>query len=279
MEGGSSRFLFYSSTTIQTERLFRCVPANNLVERPYPEVLAYRLRGYAGLFHILSYLRHFSFFNQKVGHLPQIVRGRSKLTRKEMESSDTFRYPPEGDDVKNGHPALSAPIGTRGILAEVRATHPLKYVLSPNPAFTKSPSQQGLDDLFATGAAPTITSNKSISLSVAATGRSTGEPMTMGGAGTKSTARVDHLAWIASVRRVGSKRGSSSGGGSRGGERSGAPSRLGSGSRPPSVLDRGVSEIGSRKRSGSLDQDVVERKEGDGNQSLQDECVLPFFLV
>jgi len=222
---------------------------------------------------------HFSFFKQKVGHLPQIVRGRSKLTRNQLESTHTLRHPPEGDGVKNGQPALSAPIGTRGILAEVRAAHPLKFVLSANPALSNSSSQQGLDDLFATGTAPTVTNNKSISLSVATIGRSIGGTMSKGGAGTKSTAQVDHLAWIASVRRVGSKRGSSSGGGSRGGERSGAASRLGSGSRPPSVLDRGVSEIGSRQRSGSLDRDGAERKEGDGSQSLQDECVLPFFFI
>jgi hypothetical protein len=195
-----------------------------------------------------------------------------------MESNDTFRHSPAGDAVINDHPALSAPIGTRGILAEVRAAHPLKCVLSANTTLANSPSQQGLDDLFATGAASAVTTNKYISLS-ARTGRSIGGTMSKGGAGTKITAQVDHLAWIASVRQVESKRGSSSGGGSRGGERSSAPSRLGSGSRPPAVPDRGVSENDSRQKSESLDRQGIERKEGDGNQWLQDECVKFLYSV
>ena len=183
-----------------------------------------------------------------------------------MELNDTFRHPPESNGVKNEHPALSAPIGTRSILAEVRATHPVQAVLHPNPTFSNS-SSQGSDDPFATGTTPNVASDKSISLSVAANGRSTGGTMSKG-----MSTQVDPLAWLASVR-VSGKRESSSGGGSRGGGGSGEPSRLGSRSRPESVLDRGVSEIGSRQESGSSSRDGVERKEVDGSQSLQDEYV------
>lgn len=223
--------------------------------------------------YVSSYLDCFSFSNQKAGHLPQIIRGRSKLTRTEIESKDTFRHPPESNGVKKEHPALSAPIGNRGILAEVRATHPVQPLLYPNPTFSNA-SSQASDDPFAQGSALTATSNNSTSLSVAANGLSTGGTMSKGGAGTNSTAQVDPLAWIASVR-VSGQRGSSSGGGSRGGGGSGEPSRLGSRSRPESVPDRGVSEIGS-KESGSSSRDGVERKEVDGSQSLQDEYVSMF---
>jgi hypothetical protein len=174
--------------------------------------------------------------------------------------------------VKKEHPALSAPIGTRGILAEVRATHPVQPVLYPNATFSNASSQVS-DDPFAQGSTLIATSNKSTSLSVAASGLSTGGKMSKG-----STAQVDPLAWIASVR-VSGTRGSSSGGGSRGGGGSGEPSRLGSRSRPESVPDRGVSEIGSRQESGSSSRDGVERKEADGSQSLQDEYVSVFLSL
>lgn len=212
--------------------------------------------------YILPYLDCFSFSNQKAGHLPQIVRGRSKLTRTEIESKDTFRHPPESNGVKKEHPAVSAPIGNRGILAEVRATHPVQPVLYPNLTFSNA-SSQASDDPFAQGSTLTATSDKSIS-SVAVNGLSTGGTMSKG----NSTAQVDPLTWITNVR-VSGKRGSSSGGGSRGGE----PSRLGSRSRPESVPDRGVSEIGSRQESGSSSRDGVEV---DGSQSLQDEYVFMF---
>lgn len=102
--------------------------------------------------------------------------------------------------------------------------------------------------------------------------------MSKGGAGTKSTAQVDQLAWLASVRLSG-KRGSSSGGGSRGGGGSGEASRLGSRSGPEPDPDRSVSEIGPRQESGSSSRDGVERKEMDGSQSLQDEYVSMFVCL
>ncbi len=84
-----------------------------------------------------------------------------------------------------------------------------------------------------------------------------------------SVAKVDQLAWLASVK-VGSKRESSSGAGS--GDGSGTPSRLSSRSRPSSGPERSQSELGPRQRSGSLSRMAEDRgKEAENNQSLQDE--------
>ena len=45
---------------------------------------------------------------QKVGHVPEVVRGGSKRTRNELDNIDTFRNPPEGHE---SFPIFSAPIG------------------------------------------------------------------------------------------------------------------------------------------------------------------------
>ena len=97
--------------------------------------------------------------------------------------------------------------------------------------------------------------------------------MSKAGLGFGSVARVDQLAWLASVKEVSSKRGSSSGGGSYDGADS--VSRLSSTSRPSSGPERSQSALGSRQRSGSFSRLAEERpKEADNNnQSLQDEWV------
>ena len=204
---------------------------------------------------------------QKVGHVPEIVRGRSKLTRNELEIIDTSRNLPEG---KEYFPVLSAPIGPRAILAEVRAPQPPRTVLTSNyslgPTFSPPPINE--DNRETT---PTLTS---ATLKIPL-GKSTGGTMSIGGAGLKSISQVDQLAWLASVK-VGSKRGSNSSG-----TGSGVPSRLNSQSRPPSGPERSGSDIGVRQRSGSLTRAVgEEKKDGDGGQSLQDEFVSkrPFSL-
>ncbi|KAF8972462.1 hypothetical protein BDZ97DRAFT_1781105 [Flammula alnicola] len=196
---------------------------------------------------------------QKVGHIPDVVRGRSKLPRIEMEYNDTFRNPPEIEEQED-FPALSAPIGHRGILAEVRAPRSMVSAQA-----NSGPSDQLARETGGADSTPTLTNTKP--MSVATGSRSTGGTMSKGGMGAKSVVQVDQLAWLASVK-VGSK-GSSSGGGSHGG--SDAPSRLGSRSRPPSGPDRSISEIGGRQRSGSLSRNLDERKDGEGGQSLQDE--------
>lgn len=96
--------------------------------------------------------------------------------------------------------------------------------------------------------------------------------MSKGGMGVKSIVQVDQLAWLTNVK-VGSKRGSSSGGGSHGDIDSAAPSRLGSISRAPSGPDRSLSEADRRHSSGSAGRGLEERiiKDGESNQSLHDE--------
>ncbi|KAJ3517825.1 hypothetical protein NLJ89_g245 [Agrocybe chaxingu] len=226
---------------------------------------------------------------QKVGHTPEIVRGRSKVTRGEMESVDTFALAPAYED-KGCLPLLSAPIGNRGILAEVRAPQPPLSALPfpPNTLGAQIPGHGTLtyhstSDAENPEVTPTMTNTKPISMisvSVAATNRSTGGTMSKGGTGPKSVAQMDQLAWLASVK-VSGKRGSSSGGNSNGG--SGAPSRLGSRSRPPAGaveiaddgtrLERSQSEVGisGRQRSGSLSRGVEDKKEAESGQTLQDE--------
>lgn len=201
--------------------------------------------------------------SQKVGHVPEIVRGRSKLTRNELEIIDTFRNPPEGQQYC---PALSAPIGPRAILAEVRAPQPPKAVLTSSYGLgpTFKPPQTDEDNRNAT---PTLAS-ATIKPIARPAGKSIGGTMSKGGTGLKSTAQVDQLDWLASVR-VGSKRGSNSSG-----TGSGVPSRINSQSRAPSGPDLANGGIGVRQRSGSLSRvSGEEKKDGDGGQSLQDELV------
>lgn len=96
--------------------------------------------------------------------------------------------------------------------------------------------------------------------------------MSRGNFGGKSVGRMDPFTWLSNVK-VGGRRGSSSGPGS--GADSADVSRLSSRSRPPSGPDRQASELGERRRSESRSRGVDERREGEGNQSLQDECVAP----
>lgn len=197
---------------------------------------------------------------QKVGHVPEVVRGRSKLTRNELDNIDTFRNPPEGQE---SFPTFSAPIGPRAILAEVRAPPPPRTMLA-------STLDEDIADFTPTLASAAL---KPIATPVK---KSTGGTMSKGGVGLSNT-QVDQLAWLASVK-VGSKRGSHS---------SETRSRVRSStnnpqSRPPSRPERSGSSIGARQRSGSLSRAVDdERRDGDEGQSLQDEFVskLPFPLA
>ena len=138
---------------------------------------------------------------QKVGHIPEIVRGRSKLTRNELEIIDTFCNP-QGQEY---FPTLSAPIGPRAILAEVRAQQPPRTVLTSNlglgPSFNPPPT---IDEDHR-DTTPTLTSPVRNPIVMPA-GKSTGGTMSIGGSGLKSIGQFDQLAWLTSVK-VGSKRG------------------------------------------------------------------------
>lgn len=92
--------------------------------------------------------------------------------------------------------------------------------------------------------------------------------MSKGGTGVKNAAQLDQLTWLASVKVAGKR--SSSGGGESVVDSAG-PSRIGSGSRPPSGPHRSLSEMSLHPRSSSQSRGTDERKENDNNQSLQDE--------
>jgi hypothetical protein len=210
-----------------------------------------------------------SMILQKVGHVPEVVRGRSKLTRNELDNIDTFRNPPEGQE---SFPIFSAPIGPRAILAEVRAPPPPRTMLAST--YGLGPTTLPATDEDNEDSTPTLISAALKPIATPAK-KSIGGTMSKGGVGL-SIAQVDQLAWLASVK-VGSKRGSHSS------ERdSGVRSRTNPHSSPPPGLERSGSSIGTRQRSGSLNRAVGdERRDGDEGQSLQDEFVsnLPFSLA
>lgn len=202
--------------------------------------------------------------SQKVGHVPEVVRGRSKLTRDESDVVDTFRKSPEG---REHSPVFSAPIGPRAILAGVRAAPPPRAMLASTyglgPTFNLPPTT----DEDSADATPTLTSAALKPITMPA-GKSIGGTMSKGDTGLKSITQVDQLDWLASVK-VGSTRGSNSSG-----TRSSVHSRRHSQSRPPSRLERSGSDIEARLRSRSISRVIGdERKDGDGGQSLQDEFV------
>ena len=203
---------------------------------------------------------------QKVGHVPEVVRGRSKLTRNELDNIDAYRKPPEDQE---SFPVFSAPVGPRAILAEVRAPPPPRtmlestYGLGPNAPATDEDNADATPTLTSAALKPIATPSK----------KSIGGTMSIGGVG--SIAQVDQLDWLASVK-VGSKRGSHSSE-----TNSRVRSRTNIQSMPPG-LERSSSSIGVRQRSGSLIRAVGdERRDGDEGQTLQDEFVskLLFSLV
>lgn len=174
---------------------------------------------------------------RRVGHDPPISRGRK--TASDERRTFSFRNPPQAS--KNS-PLLSAPIGHRSILAEVRAGAPPREKLvassTPTPHSRSRASKHPV----------TASYNK----------------MTRGNTGSKFVnTRVDALTWLSSVK-VEKRRGSSSGPGS--GRNSAEVSRMGSRSRGDSGLgDTAGSD--SKKRSESRNRLLGE----EANQSLQDE--------
>jgi WD repeat-containing protein 59 len=188
----------------------------------------------------------------------------------------SFRNPPEGSGYL---PALSAPVGHRAILAEVRASlppmhhlpQPFSGPIRPSGDENAHPVPLGTNHNTGTGTKPVISLN--------ANGRSQaqGGTMSRGNNGGKSVARMDAFTWLSNVK-VGGRKESSSGPGSAAG--SAGPSRVGSGSRvrsvSPSVARSGEgrrSESVSRSGAGEESGSATVRRESDAGQSLQDEYV------
>jgi hypothetical protein len=130
----------------------------------------------------------------------------------------SFRTLPETSHTR---PALSAPVGQRGILAEVRA---MQFAgRPPNPVL-----------LPLRGARDTTHQLPELEPEQTPTVTAISVPLRQGGTMTRGnrSARMDALAWLSSFRVGERARDGSSGTGS-GGE-SGSVSRIGSRSRPPS---------------------------------------------
>ncbi|PFH47198.1 hypothetical protein AMATHDRAFT_7008 [Amanita thiersii Skay4041] len=159
---------------------------------------------------------------QKVGHTPEHSRGRAPAPSRTRSETISFRSPP---GCSEHVPALSAPIGNRSILAEVRATLPQR--LAP---VVRGGGQNAVVGALsgAVGNAPTVMVGslgegtptlRSTTLTRPVAVRSPqarirGETMSRGNVGGKSVARMDAFTWLSNVK-VGERRGSSSGAGSR----------------------------------------------------------------
>jgi hypothetical protein len=168
------------------------------------------------------------------------------------DNSFSFRTPPEAGHTR---PALSAPVGQRGILAEVRAPHfgsrlP-NPVLLPLRGARDSPQLQQLPE-SEPEQTPTVTA-----ISV---------PPRQGMSRGLRFARMDALTWLSSFRSGERPRDGSSGTGS--GAESGNASRMGSRSRPSS-RDANSAQISALLRMRSDSRSHWD-DEGEG-QSLQDE--------
>ncbi|KAI0300131.1 hypothetical protein B0F90DRAFT_1725223 [Multifurca ochricompacta] len=166
----------------------------------------------------------------------------------------SFRTPPE---TSRARPALSAPVGQRGILAEVRATH--FGGRPPNPVLLPL---RGARDMSQVQQLPESEPEQTPTVTAISVPPRQGGTMTRG----NRSARMDALAWLSSVRVGERTREGSSGTGS--GAESGNASRIGSRSRPPSRDTNSVNiPVVLRRRSDSRGR---WDDEGEG-QSLQDE--------
>lgn len=162
----------------------------------------------------------------------------------------SFSNPPVGTDPP---PALSAPVGYRSILAEVRATHPSR---PPKPTALRN-SKDGVPARSSSAAAQKLAKTPEVPP------KERTETMGRGYVGGRS-ADITAFAWLSSVK-VGPKRDASSGGDS------GTQSRINSRSRPPSIADHSMSYLDFKTKSGSRDRGDEERRDVDANQSLQEE--------
>lgn len=265
-----------------------------MVQRPEFEVLACGFGDYGGKY-ILSVLKLtvLTILNQKTGYTlgSSTVPAQSHFFADFGRSQQSFRYAPEGS---NSIPALSAPVGSRSILAGVRpGPAPIPGVKRPaNPVLQPHHGSAARGKgmlLFDAGSSTTqhqmhfrypqvinekfqahIRDDQSQSQSQTSSQLqpdkcaipipSTTMTMSRGHAGGGKGTRVgmDAFTWLASVR-VGGRRD----------ESPGKDSRVSSGSRSRASHGRdGDTQGQKRKRSESQ---LRESKEAEGTQSLPDE--------
>ncbi|KAI0952525.1 hypothetical protein AcV7_008300 [Taiwanofungus camphoratus] len=191
---------------------------------------------------------------QKAGITPR-RRTSGAVISDHGELKVSFSNPPVGTDLP---PALSAPVGHRAILAEVRAPVP------PRPAKVNPVSHiraQSSSEEQRRPSGPSVTHSKPIPIA-----QEKGGTMTRGYPSGRS-AQITTFAWLSSVKVGGRKEGSS---GPGSGAESGNISRLSSISRPPSQPDRSASRAFACKQH-SRDKVEDHHHEGETSQILQDE--------
>ena len=167
----------------------------------------------------------------------------------------SFSNPPLGNDTA---PTLSAPIGARAILAGVRAPPPqLPVPVAPRESTTRKGTTDTIrpEKHLTPRSRPTF-----VATSVNDTGTMSRGPLPTAGG---RSSQITPYQWLANVN-VGNQRDGSSGPGNGGG--SGDASRVGSRSRPPSVVGRSTLSSRSRDRSWSS-----EREEKEPLATLQEE--------
>ncbi|EIW56116.1 uncharacterized protein TRAVEDRAFT_50605 [Trametes versicolor FP-101664 SS1] len=199
---------------------------------------------------------------QKAGRTPTRT---TTMNRGRQDSKVSFSNPPIGNDLP---PTLSAPIGFRGILAEVRAPPPHRPVRFSNreSAGRRKTSDAGREDK----AQWPPRSRPVFVPAVATSVKDSGNPGTMSRgpfAGARSN-QITTFQWLSNIK-VGQPRDGSSG--PKSGGDSGNVSRINSGSRPPSSTDLTMSHTASRTRGRSMSKDRFDEQLSDLIPSLNEE--------
>jgi len=229
-----------------------------MVKGQDPAVLAHGFWNNGGTFWPHSLPAEPLISHQKVGHA--FVKGGDTNVVDGIETEISFRNSPEGT---NFPPALSVPIGHRSILAEVRAPVPPRHM---NPVMQphRGSAARGQKVIHALG--KQISTPISMSLPAPMANTQAGWTMSRGNMAGRSTG-MDAFTWLSNVK-VDERRGESNG---RLDSVDGSRPR--SRSRPEPGSDSLVQPVSGNRRSESRSAANDNHREGDGNQSLQDECV------
>ncbi|KAI0646043.1 hypothetical protein C8Q79DRAFT_1110779 [Trametes meyenii] len=198
---------------------------------------------------------------QKAGRTPTRT---TTMASRRRDPKVSFSNPPIGNDLP---PTLSAPIGYRGILAEVRAPPPHR----PAPFGVRDPAgRRKISDAGRGGQLePPPRSKPMIVPAVATSVKDSGHSgMSRGTFAGGRSAQISLIQWVSSVG-VGQTRESSSGRGS-GGD-SGNASRINSKSRPASSAGHPSSPRPSGTRESSVSVDQSDEPHADPTPSLNEE--------
>ena len=160
-------------------------------------------------------------------------------------------------------PTLSAPIGHRSILGEVRAAHP--------PRLSKLNTLRTSQDVSARSSSAAARKIGGVSLLP----KERAETINRGYTGGRS-AQIGTFDWLSAVKVLQPRDTSS---GPHNGRDSGTASRINSRSRPPSAVDPSMAYLEHKTKSSSSDRGEEERRDLDANQSLQEESAPSVYIV